>query len=270
MNIAVAVAVGLSLAIAVATGGQAGTGTLADAHRLFYNARFEESAGLALSLRAPESHDIANAELRTTALLFQMRRLLDLPDNRDGDQSAAWKACTKCPALLASFTADIQHGQVAARAILKTNPRDENALFYLGKLDLNYVWLQLGLLGRRTGWDEYREARQSIDAVLKANPKHVRASVANAWMDYIVATRTPWGTRWMFGGGNRRKALATLRQAAAADTDWVSHAEAEFALWDMLQREKNTAEAMKVAQRIAKSFPENSDVAAWVAGRRAK
>jgi len=267
MNIAVAVAVGLSLAVALASGGQAGHGTLADAHRLFYNARFEESAGLALSLRAPESHDIANDELRTTALLFQMRRLLDTADNRDDDdKTAAWKACAKCPALLAAFSADVQHGQAAARAILKNSPHDEGALFYLGKLDLNYVWLQLGLLGKRTGWDEYQEARQSINAVLKANPKHVRARVANAWMDYIVATRTPWGTRWLFGGGNRKKALASLREAAAADTDWVSHAEAEFALWDMLQREKNTAEAMTVAQRIAKSFPQNSEVASYVAG----
>jgi hypothetical protein len=266
MNIAVAVAVGVSSAVALVAGEQTVPPTLADAHRLFYNARFEESAGLALSLRAPGSHDLANDELRTTALLFQMRRLLDGADDRDGDKTAAFKACAKCPGLLTAFTADFQHGQAAAREILKTKPRDETALFYLGKLDLNYVWLQLGLLGKRTGWDEYWEARQSIDAVLKANPKHVRARVARAWIDYIVGTRTPWGTRWMFGGGNRKKALATLRDAAGADTDWVSHAEAEFALWDMLQREKNTTEAMTVAQRIAKSFPQNSEIAAYVAG----
>jgi hypothetical protein len=26
---------------------------------------------------------------------------------------------------------------------------------FFGKLDLNCVWLQLGPLGRKTGWDEY-------------------------------------------------------------------------------------------------------------------
>jgi len=62
-------------------------------------------------------------------------------------------------------------------------------LFFLGKLDLNYVWLQLGPLRRKTGWDEYWEARRSLDAVLKANPRHVRARVARAWIDYIVDTR---------------------------------------------------------------------------------
>ena len=72
------------------------------------------------------------------------------------------------------------------------------------------------MLGKKTGWDEYWEARKSLDAVLKANPKHVRARVARGWIDYIVDTRMPWGTRWVLGGGNKKKGLTTLREAAAA------------------------------------------------------
>ena len=70
-----------------------------------------------------------------------------------------------------AFTADLHHGQALARERLKTSPNDEEALFFLGKLDLNYVWLELGLLGHKTGWDEYWEARKSLDAVLKQNPE---------------------------------------------------------------------------------------------------
>ena len=117
----------------------------------------------------------------------------------------------------------------------RRHPGDETALFYLGKLDLNYVWLQLGLLGKKTGWDEYWEARKSLDAVLKANPKHVRARVARGWIDFIVNTRMPWGTRWVLGGGNKKKGLAAVREGAEMATDTFSHAEAEFALWDMLR-----------------------------------
>lgn len=235
------------------------------AHRLFYNAHYEQSAALALSLREDGPRALANDELRTTALLFLLRRLLDGQDARDGDKGEAWKACgAKCADVLAAFTADFQHGRAAAQAVLKANPKDETALFYLGKLDLNYVWLQLGLIGKKTGWDEYWEARRSLDAVLKANPKHVRARVARAWIDYIVNTRMPWGTRWVLGGGNKKKALAALREAAAAQTDWMSHAEAEFALWDMLLREKNAKQAAEVAKRIAKDFPENTEVSAFL------
>ena len=56
---------------------------------------------------------------------------------------------------MTNFFKDIAEGQKAARDMLRRDPRDASALFYLGKLDLNFVWLQLGPLGRKTGWEEY-------------------------------------------------------------------------------------------------------------------
>jgi hypothetical protein len=223
-----------------------------------------------MSLRAEGGHDFANDEVRTTALLFVLRGLLDGQDARDGDKAAALKKCTKCPAVLEAFNADLHHGQTQARARLAADPNDRTALFYLGKIDLNYVWLQLGLLGKKTGWDEYWEARKSLDALLKLEPAHVRGRVARGWIDYIVNTRMPWGTRWVLGGGNKKKGLTAIRLAAASETDTFSHAEAEFALWDMLLRDKNIAEATEVARRIAKAFPENTEVAVFLATRATK
>jgi hypothetical protein len=92
------------------------------------------------------------------------------------------------------------------------------------------------------------------------NPHHVRAKVARAWIDYIVDTRIPWTVRWAFGGGSKKKALATLREAAAADGDRFDRAEARFGLWDMLAREKNYAEAVVVARQLAQDFPTNTDL----------
>jgi tetratricopeptide (TPR) repeat protein len=246
--------------------------TLADARRLFYNARYEEAAALALSLRATDPQDLANDEVRTTALLFVLRGLLKGQDahNAEKDKAEALKHCARCPEVLAAFEADLHHGQGIGRAILKKTPGDETALFYLGKLDLNYVWLQLGLLGKKTGWDEYWEARKSLDAVLKGNPKHVRARVARGWIDFIVNTRMPWGTRWLLGGGNKKKGLAAVREGAAMATDEFSHAEAEFALWDMLLRDKNLPEATEVARRIAKAFPDNTEVAMFLKNQPAR
>ncbi len=257
-----------ALVASPAPGAQGDRQTLDYAQRLFYNARYEESAALAESLRASAGHDLANDEMRTTALLFVLRGLLKGQDAHNGeDKAEALKACTRCPEVLKSFEADLRHGQAMARAVLKTNPADETALFYLGKLDLNYVWLQLGLLGKKTGWDEYWEARRSLDAVLKANPKHVRARVSRGWIDFIVNTRMPWGTRWVLGGGNKKKGLAAVREGAAMATDPFSHAEAEFALWDMLLRDKNLPEATEVAKRIAQAFPENGEVAVFLKSR---
>jgi hypothetical protein len=233
--------------------------TLAEAQALFYNGRYETAAAATRALRLPDTEDLASYELRSSALLFQLRVLLEGRGRED-----ALKDCATCPNLITEFLADVHRGQDLARGTLKSSPDDEASLFFLGKLDLNYVWLQLGPLRRKTGWNEYWEARRSLDAVLKHNPQHVRAKVARAWIDYIVDTRMPWGTRWLLGGGNRDQALADMRAAADMESDFFTHAEAEFGLWDMYVRERDIARATVVARRLAHDFPDNRRLAAFL------
>jgi tetratricopeptide (TPR) repeat protein len=242
---------------------------LDDAKRLFYNAQYRASAGMALEFSPSNSdEELARDELRTSALLFQIRGLLEPPDRSKSARTTAFERCGPCPELVAALTTDVAHGQQLARRRIEANANDETALFFLGKLNLSYVWLQLGPLHRRTGWHEYWEARRSLDAVLKLNPRHVRARVARAWIDYIVDTKLPWGTRWMLGGGDKKRALAVLREAAAADSDFFSHAEAVFGLWDMLLRERHVVEAIQVAEQLAAMFPGNPEVATFLEAKR--
>jgi hypothetical protein len=234
---------------------------LGDAQAAFYNARYEEAGALTMVVLAAGSEDLAAYELRTSALLFQLKRAIE----GASDKEKAFKECSSCQELVDAFMETFDRGRSLARARLKEKPGDEPALFFVGKLDLNYIWLQLGTLGRRTGWDEYWEARRSLDEVLKRNPKHVRARVARAWIDYIVDTRMPWGTAWMFGGGNKKKALATVRDAASAESEFFVKAEAEFAMWDMHVRERKIQEAVPVARGLAQAFPENGELAKFLA-----
>ena len=107
-------------------------------------------------------------------LHFQLKRAL-----RDAkDKKAALAACESCQAILTEFLDTITRGQGVARMRLEANPSDSGARFLLGKIDLNYVWLQLSTLERKTGWDQYWEARHALDAVLLEDPAHVRARVA--------------------------------------------------------------------------------------------
>jgi hypothetical protein len=238
--------------------------TLADAQNLFYNAHYQASAALMLELRKADPDNLANDEMRTSALLFELKALLEGSSEKDVDKARALTQCATCPDLIAAFLADTRHGQALARAALAANPGDEATQFFLGKLDLNYVWLQLGPLGKRTGWDEYWEARKSLDAVLKEHPRNVRALVARAWIDYVVDTKMPWGTRWVLGGGSKKRGLAVVREAAAIDADFFTHAEAEFALWNMQAREHAFVPATAVARRLARDFPDNREVAAFL------
>jgi hypothetical protein len=241
--------------------------TLDDVQRLFYNGQYEKSAALALSVPTPDlAASLAIDEVRSSALLFQVKRLLDSPDRTDKQMSAKdkLKHCAECPALIDEFMTIVRHGQELAREHLDERPDDQTPLFFLGKLDLNYVWLQLGPLGKKTGWSEYWEARHSLDAVLKADPDHVRARVARAWMEYIVDTRLPWGTEWLLGGGDKKKALRWIQEAAARDDDFFAQSEAEFALWEMLVREKQLPKALDVADRLLVRFPENRELMRFV------
>jgi hypothetical protein len=230
--------------------------TLDDAQRLFYNGRYEAAAALAGELCAADMEHLDACELRTSTLLFQIKRALGDPADKD----KAWKACAICPDLMTAFLADVNKGQLVARARLQAVPDDERALFLLGKLDLNYVWLQLGTLGRKTGWHEYWEARRSLDKVLAQNPKNVRALVARAWIDYIVDTKMPRGTRWLLGGGDKKRGLLVVRNAADAGSDFFSQAEAGFALWDMQLREKDLKGAVASARDLLRDFPENREL----------
>jgi hypothetical protein len=234
--------------------------SLADAQISFYNARYTVAAAQTLELPAADQEDPAIYELRASAWLFQLKSLI----GDRSDRSAALAACVTCPDLVADFFHDTVRGQTLARMRLMSNASDEDALFFLGKLDLNYLWLQLGLLGHRTGWYEFHEARRSLDAVLEHNRLHVRARVARAWIDYIVDTAMPRGTKWLLGGGNKNHALLTVRQAANTEADFFSHAEAAFSLWDMQVREGHTGEAVQLARELARVFPDNRQLAIFI------
>jgi hypothetical protein len=236
-------------------------GTLRTAQALFYNGSYAAAATLADALCTTDAESLPACELHTSSLLFQLRRGM----GEGPDREKAFAACQACPALLARFLTETREAQAVARARLKAHPDEENTLFFLGKVDLNYVWLQLGILGKKTGWDEYWEARRSLDQVLKASPANIRAKVARAWIDYIVDTRMPRGTRWVLGGGSKKRGLQAVREAAVAASDEFVRAEATFALWDMQVRERDFPGAVQTARGLAIAFPDNVELRKFVA-----
>ena len=236
------------------------TATLVAAQELFYNGQYEAASALTVLLCGSTGDDLAACELHTATLLFQIKRELRGPEGKSKDV----KTCAVCPELLAAFLAHTTKSQAVARARLDAAPDDEETRFLLGKIDLNYVWLHLGTLGRKTGWKEYWEGRRALDAVLKRNPHHVRARIARAWIDYIVDTKMPRGTRWLLGGGNKSRGVLAVREAAAADADQFTLAEARFALWDMQIRERDLSGAVATAQALSLEYPKNQELAEFL------
>jgi hypothetical protein len=246
-----AVLAGVQMRAVVAEGSAIG-----QANAAFYNAHYEDAAALALDHQAAAPNDLAGYELRTSALLFQLKHLL----GDDKKRIRTLETCPPCRPLLTAFQRDTATAQGLARARLRAVPTDVRTRFYLGKVNLNHVWLHLGPLGRKTGWREYREAKESLETVLATEPAHVRALVARAWIDYIVDTRMPWGTKWLFGGGSRTRALDAVKRAVSLESEFYAGVEARFALWEMLVREGDRPAAVAVARELARDFPENADL----------
>lgn len=239
--------------------GTAHSASLEQAQRFFYNGDYDRSAAVTSVLCAAHPDDLEACELRTASLLFQIKKALG--DTGARDKTTAWKQCAPCPTLMSAFLADTVRGQTFARARLTAHPDDEDTLFFLGKVDLNYVWLQSGTLGRKTGWDEYWEARRSLDRVLQVNPEHLRARVARAWVDYIVGSTVPRGVRWLLGGGNKKRGLLAVREVAErGGGEFFEQTEAVFALWDMQVREREFARAVATARTLVRDFPENREL----------
>jgi hypothetical protein len=233
---------------------------LEQAQRFFYNGDYDKAAAVTSVLCTQRADDLDACELRTASLHFQIKKALGDSGQR-GNKSAAWDACAACPPLMAAFVAETARHQAFARARLKLRPDDEKTLFFLGKVDLNYVWLQLGTLGRKTGWDEYWEARRSLDQVLRMNPAHVRGRVARAWVDYIVGSSVPRGVRWVLGGGNKKRGLLTVREVVErGGGEFFDQVEARFALWDMQMREHEVPAAIATARVLARDFPQNREL----------
>jgi hypothetical protein len=72
------------------------------------------------------------------------------------------------------------------------------------------------------------------------------------------------GTRWLLGGGSKKRALLNVRQAADTPSDFFVHTEAQFALWEMLVRERNVRDAAVVARELIKDFPDNRELIAFL------
>jgi hypothetical protein len=230
----------------------------------YYNARYERAAALTLDPCKTDENGAAACELHTAAVLLQIRSALGASAGNAG----AWKDCPGCPALLTAFKTALARGQLLARARLVDQPTDDETRFLLGKLDLNYVWLQLGTLGHKTGWDEYWEGRHALDKVLVRQPRHIRARVARGWVDYIVDTKMPRGTRWLLGGGDKKRGLLAIREAADEESDFFTRAEARFALWDTQVRERDASGALATAIILFRDFPENPELRKFIETNR--
>src|SRR5258705_12972354 len=105
---------------------------LDEAQRLFYNGRYDAANALTLTLCTGDLEGLAACELRSSTLLFQIKRVIG--GQRDKDK--ALRPCSRCAEWIAAFKAVTLSAQRGARARLQAAPEDSDTRVLLGKIDL--------------------------------------------------------------------------------------------------------------------------------------
>lgn len=228
------------------------------AWEMFYQGKYEEANQAALLARSifpdgPESY-----EIHAVVLLFQLRQRVEADGSGEKKKSVTY--CTDCPMLLGEFELDEKRGIELTKAHLARNPGDHEMQYFLAKFNLNRIWLNLQVLGKKRGWKEYQEAQKSLAIVLSEEPNHVRALTASAWINFILAEQN-FFARMLLGWGSKERAFADLGIAISCSSCPEADVfEAKFALLEMLRRGKRYSEYRLLAAELYHRFPENQSL----------
>ena len=216
-----------------------------------------------LELRASDPDNLANDEMRTSALLFQLKALLEGPSEKEADKAQALARCAACPDLIAAFVADtITARRSRARRSRPIRTRIGAVLSRQARSELRLAPARTARtpdrLGRVLGGAQITRRRAQGAPAKRSSTRRARLDRLHRRHQNAVGHAV---------GARRRQPQAwrrEVRQAAAIDADFFVHAEAEFALWNMQVRERDIAPATQVARELARDFPDNREVAKFL------
>ena len=163
------------------------------------------------------------------------------------------------PALVAEFRELTRKTKELCESRLKQNPRDTDALYYLGAVEgLKAAW---GGMVERSFMSALNNGNDSVDHhrdLLKIDPNYIDAKVTIGMYDYVVGTLPlPIKILASIGGfrGSRKRGLATL-ELVARDGKWARD-DARSLLIALLKREKRYRDAYTYASELAAKYPRN-------------
>jgi tetratricopeptide (TPR) repeat protein len=157
------------------------------------------------------------------------------------------------------FRKRIRQAKLLSEARLRKNPRDVEALYYLGSAE----GLEAAFAGavERRFMTALRSGSKSVDhhrEVLKLSPEFRDAELTIGLQDYIIGS-LPLPLKMMVGTmgvrGSKKRGLETLEEVAVE-----GHSTREFArvlLVDLYKREKRWMDAVKIGRELAERYPRN-------------
>jgi tetratricopeptide (TPR) repeat protein len=190
--------------------------------------------------------------------LYQTRRLQS--SLYGGDDSFYLSGDDKTdPQVVEKFRALTRQARVLAEARLKQNPKDVEAIYFLGAIQGLKASFEEAV--ERRHFAALKDGSDAVDKhreVLKLDPEYHNSELAIGLYDYTVGS-LPLPIKIIAGvagfRGSKKRGLATLERVTK-EAPWV-HDEARTLLIVLYTREKRYAEASALAKELAAKYPRN-------------
>jgi len=163
------------------------------------------------------------------------------------------------PKLIADFKALTDRAKALAKARLKINPKDVDALYYLGAIDGLKATFAVSV--ERKFFGALGDGNSSVDKhkeVLKLDPSYRDAEITVGLYDYVVGSLPPFVKFFAsIGGyrGSKKRGLATLEKVAK-EARWAAD-DAKSLLIVLYKREKRYGDALSVCRELGEKYTRN-------------
>jgi hypothetical protein len=163
------------------------------------------------------------------------------------------------PKVQAEFRELTRKTEELCEARLKANPKDTEALYYLGAVEgLKAAW---GSMVERSFMSAMSNGKDSVShhrELLKLDPTYIDAKVTIGMYDYVVGALPPLvklGATVIGYRGSKKRGIATLEEVARDGR--YARDDAKTLLIALLKRERRFREAYNYASELAAKYPRN-------------
>jgi hypothetical protein len=163
------------------------------------------------------------------------------------------------PKIVDEFRALTRQARVLTEARLKQNPKDVEALYFMGAIQGLKASFEEAV--ERRHFAALKDGSDAVDKhreVIKLDPNYRDAEITIGLYDYTVGS-LPLPVKLMAGvmgfRGSKKRGLATLERVAK-EGNWI-HDEAKTLLIVLYTREKRFGEAAAYARELAAKYPRN-------------
>lgn len=163
------------------------------------------------------------------------------------------------PKVQAEFRELTRKTKELCEARLKVNPKDTDALYYLGAVEgLKAAW---GSMVERSFMSAMTNGKDSVGHhrdLIKLDPTYVDAKVTIGMYDYVVGALPPLvklGATFIGYRGSKKRGIATLEEVARGGR--YARDDAKTMLIALLKRERRYREAYNYASELATKYPRN-------------